>query len=123
MHLNDRLVLGLKGTLSEVALFTLRTRLQGGALHKAARAALRVKLPVGFVYAPSGQVELDPDRQVQETICLFIDVFRRLGSSKGVVRYFNRVGMPFPVRPVKGPNKGELTWRLLPSDLAPAHAS
>ena len=118
MHLNDRLVLGLKGTLSEVALFTLRARLQGGALNKAARAALRVKLPVGFVYAPSGQVELDPDRQVQETIHLFFDLFRRLGSSKGVVRHFNREGLKFPVRPVKGPDKGNLAWRPLSSDLA-----
>ena len=118
MHLNDRLVLGLKGTLSEVELFTIRTRLQGGALNKAARAELKVKLPVGFVYSPTGQVELDPDRQVQKTIRLFFDVFRRLGSSKGVVRHFNRQGIPFPVRPVKGPDKGELTWRPLSSDLA-----
>jgi len=118
MHLNDRLVLGLKGTMSEVELFTIRTRLQGGALNKAARAELRVKLPIGFVYSPTGQVELDPDRQVQKTIHLFFDVFRRLGSSKGVVRHFNREGIQFPVRPVKGPDKGELAWRPLSSDLA-----
>ncbi len=102
MHVNDRLVLGLKGTMSEVELFTIRARLQGGALNKAARAELRIKLPIGFVYSPNGQVELDPDCQVQKTIRLFFDVFRRIGSSKAVVRHFNREGIKFPVRPVKG---------------------
>ena len=113
-----RLVLGLKGTLSEVVLFTIRARLQGGALSKAARGELRIKLPVGFVYSPSGQVELDPDRQVQQTIRLFFEAFRRLGSAKGVVRHFNREGMTFPVRPIKGPDKGELTWRSLSNNLS-----
>jgi DNA invertase Pin-like site-specific DNA recombinase len=118
MHLNDRLILGLKGTMSEAELFTIRARLQGGALSKAARAELRIKLPIGFVYSPNGKVTLDPDRQVQETIRLFFDVFRRIGSSKGVVRHFNREGIKFPVRPMKGPDKGELTWRPLSSGLA-----
>jgi len=118
MHINDRLVLGLKGTLSEVELFTIRARLQGGALNKAARAELRIKLPIGFVYSPTGQVELDPDRQVQHTIRLFFDVFRRIGSSKGVVRHFNREGIKFPVHPMKGPDKGGLAWRPLSSGMA-----
>ena len=118
MHLNDRLVLGLKGTLSEIELFTIKARLQGGALSKAARGELKIKLPIGFVYSPSGQVELDPDRQVQQTLRLFFDVFRRIGSCKGVVRHFNGEGMTFPVRPMKGPDKGELTWRSLSSNLA-----
>ena len=123
MHLNDRLVLGLKGTLSEVELFTIRARLQSGALSKAARGELRIKLPIGYVYSPSGQVELDPDRQVQQTIRLFFEVLRRLGSAKGVVRHFNREGMTFPVRPIKGPDKGELTWRSLSNNLSPAIAN
>ena len=118
MHINDRLVLGLKGTMSEVELFTIRARLQGGALNKAARGELRIKLPIGFVYSPVGQVELDPDRQVQRTIRLFFDVFGRISSSKGVVRHFNREGIKFPVRPMKGPDKGELVWRPLSSGLA-----
>ncbi len=118
MHINDRLVLGLKGTMSEVELFTIRARLQGGALNKAARAELRIKLPVGFVYSPTGKVELDPDRQVQHTIRLFFDVFRRVGSSRGVVRHFNREGIRFPVRPMKGADKGGLAWRPLSSGQA-----
>ena len=65
MRLNDRLVLGFKGTMSDAELFTIRARLQGGALSKAARGELRTKLPIGFVYSEAGQVALDPDRQVQ----------------------------------------------------------
>lgn len=118
MHLNDRIILGFKGTMSEAELFTITARLQGGALNKAARAELRIKLPVGFVYSPSGQVELDPDLQVQKTIRLFFDVFRRIGSSKGVVRHFNQENIKFPMRPLKGSDKGEITWRSLETGLA-----
>ena len=118
MCLNDRLVLGFKGTLSDVELFTLRARLQGGALSKAARGELRTKLPIGFVYTETGHVVLDPDRQVQETIRLFFQLFRKIGSSIGVVKYFNRQGIPFPTRPIKGPHKGELRWCPLVSGLA-----
>jgi DNA invertase Pin-like site-specific DNA recombinase len=118
MCLNDRLVLGFKGTLSDVELFTLRARLQGGALSKAARGELRTKLPIGFVYTETEQVVLDPDRQVQETIQLFFQLFRKIGSSIGVVKHFNRQGIPFPTRPIKGPHKGELRWCPLASGLA-----
>ena len=117
-HLNDRLVLGLKGTMSEAELFTMRARLQGGLRHKAARGALATKLPVGFVYAPTGQVILDPDRQVQETLRLFFTTFRQLGASIAVVRYFNQQGLTFPTRPIKGPHSGELWWSALSSGLA-----
>ena len=86
-HLNDRLVLGLKGTMSEAELFTVRARLQGGLRHKASRGELATKLPVGFVYAPTGKVILDPDQQVQETLRLFFQTFRKLGASIAVVQY------------------------------------
>src|SRR5215472_8969835 len=79
-QLNDRLVLGLKGTMSEAELFTMRARLQGGLRHKAARGELATKLPIGFVYAPPGKVTLDPDQYVQETIRLFFHTFRHVGS-------------------------------------------
>ncbi|MCP4825593.1 MAG: recombinase family protein, partial [Shimia sp.] len=118
MRLNDRLVLGFKGTMSDAELFTIRARLQGGALSKAARGELRTKLPIGFVYSEAGQVALDPDRQVQQTIELFFQMFGKLGSSIGVVKHFNRQGIKFPVRPIKGPRKGELLWRSLSSGLA-----
>src|SRR4029453_4711259 len=59
--LNERLMLGLQGTMSEAELLTMRARLQGGLRHKAARGELATKLPIGFVYAPPGKVILDPD--------------------------------------------------------------
>ena len=63
-HYNDRLLLGLKGTMSEAELHVLQARLQGGLLHKAQRGELAIPLPAGFVYGEQGQVMLDPDRQV-----------------------------------------------------------
>src|SRR6266542_3876926 len=63
-HFNDRLLLGLKGTMSEAELHVIRSRLQGGILQKARRGELGGRLPTGLVYGPNGRVELDPDRQV-----------------------------------------------------------
>jgi DNA invertase Pin-like site-specific DNA recombinase len=65
---NDRLLLGLKGTISEAELHVLRARLRGGILSKARRGELRTPLPVGLVYDSRGQVVLDPDRQVQDAL-------------------------------------------------------
>lgn len=76
---NDRLLLGLKGAMSEAELHLLRGRLQGGLLNKARRGELEVRLPVGFVYDDAGKVILDPDRQVQESVGLFFRTFRRTG--------------------------------------------
>ena len=78
---NDRLVLGLKGTMSEAELHVLRSRLRGGILNKARRGQLRTQLPIGFAYDPRGQVVLDPDRQVRETLELFFATYLRLGSA------------------------------------------
>jgi len=116
-QLNDRLVLGLKGTMSEAELFTMRARLQGGLRHKAARGELATKLPIGFVYAPAGKITLDPDQHVQEAIQLLFTTFRQVGSSIGVVRYFNQHGLTFPTRPMKGPHHGEVWWTALSSSL------
>src|SRR5215208_3110404 len=60
-HFNDRLLLGLKGTMSEAELHVLRARLQGGILNKARRGELQCPLPVGFVYNVSNEPVLDPD--------------------------------------------------------------
>jgi DNA invertase Pin-like site-specific DNA recombinase len=65
---NDRLLLGLKGTMSEAELYVLRARLQGGILNKAKRGALKLHLPVGFRYAEGDAIILDPHQQVQETL-------------------------------------------------------
>lgn len=116
--LNDRLILGLKGTMSEAELFTIRARLQGGALNKASRGELATKLPIGFVYSPTKKVELDPDSQIQETLKLFFETFKKIGSSKGVVTHFNREQLKFPTRPIKGSHKGGVLWTELSSGLA-----
>src|SRR3954449_1117985 len=79
-HFNDRLLLGLKGTMSEAELHVLRARLQGGILNKARRGELEIPLPVGFVYDAPGRVGLDPDKQVQQTIRFFFETFHRTGS-------------------------------------------
>lgn len=117
-HFNDRLLLGLKGTMSEVELHLLRARLWGGKLNKARRGELCVRLPVGLLYDPQGQVGLDPDQQVQETLRLFFHTFRRVGSANGTVRWFGEQGHLFPSRVHSGSRKGELVWTPLRRDRA-----
>ena len=114
-HFNDRLLLGLKGTMSEAELHVLRARLQGGILNKARRGELQCPLPVGFLYNASNQPALDPDQQVQESIRFFFDTFRRTASACAVVKAFRRKGLLFPRRLKKGPNKGDLVWANCPT--------
>ena len=109
-HFNDRLLLGLKGTMSEAELHVIRARLQGGILNKARRGELPCPLPVGLMYNSEGRPILDPDKQVQDSIRFFFDTFRRTGSACAVVKAFRQQGLRFPQRLKKGPNKGELLW-------------
>ena len=102
-HFNDRLLLGLKGTMSEAELHMIRARLQGGILTKARRGELRTPLPVGFVYDEAGRVMLDPDQQVRDTIQTFFRTFRRIGSAMGTVKEFRRRGIAFPRYQGQGP--------------------
>ena len=104
-HYNDRLLLGLKGTLSEAELHVIRARLQGGILNKARRGELQCPLPVGFAYNPEGRPILDPDKQVQESLRFFFDTFCRTGSACAVVKAFRRKGLLFPQRVRRGPHK------------------
>src|SRR6267378_5486476 len=83
---NDRLLLGVKGTLSEAELFTLRTRLYEGRWNKARRGLLQFSLPVGYVRGVDGSWELDPDAQVRERLSYLFDSFRRHGVARRVVR-------------------------------------
>src|SRR3954453_8565368 len=87
-HFNDRLLLGLKGTMSEAELHVLRARLQGGILNKARRGELFVRPPMGFVYSADGKLILDPDQQVQRSVRLLFETFRRTGSAMATVKYF-----------------------------------
>jgi len=112
-HFNDRLLLGLKGTMSEAELHVLRARLLGGILAKASRGELEMALPAGLVYGPEGRVVLDPDRQVQDALRTFFDTFRRTGSASATVRSFRERGLLFPRRLRNGPHLGELVWNPL----------
>ena len=107
---NDRLLLGLKGTMSEAELHVLRARLRGGILNQARRGALKTPLPVGLMYDPADHVVLDPDRQVQQSIRHLFETFVRTGSATATVKHFRKQGLCFPRRPRYGPHKGELLW-------------
>jgi DNA invertase Pin-like site-specific DNA recombinase len=107
-HFNDRLLLGLKGTMSEAELHVLKARLLGGIISKAQRAELKVPLPVGLVYDPEQRVVLDPDQQVQNSLRHLFATFDRTGSAWGTVQAFRREGVKFPRRGQAG--AGELTW-------------
>ena len=110
---NDRLLLGLKGTMSEAELHFIRARLQGGILSKARRGELPMPLPVGLVYDSAGKVVLDPDRAVQDALRHLFATFARTGSARAVVYAFNRDGLLFPSRIRKGARNGELAWNEL----------
>jgi DNA invertase Pin-like site-specific DNA recombinase len=107
---NDRLLLGLKGTMSEAELHFIRARLRGGQLSKARRGELVIPLPVGLVYDPAERVVLDPDIGVQQAIRQLFAAFARTGSARAVVKAFNEEGLRFPARVRTGPRKGELAW-------------
>jgi len=95
---NDRLLLGLKGTMSEAELHVIRARLRGGILNKARRGEFRCSLPTGLVYDHFGNVVLDPDKQVREAIAHFFDTFERVGSACQTVKAFRAEGLLFPSR-------------------------
>jgi len=107
---NDRLLLGLKGTMSEAELHFIRARLRGGQLSKARRGELKMPLPVGLVYDPADKVVLDPDTAVQDAVSHLFTIFARTGSARAVVQAFNRDELLFPARIRKGNRKGELAW-------------
>src|SRR5689334_10184898 len=109
-HFNDRLLLGLKGTMSEAELHVLRARLRGGILNKARRGELESPLPIGLCYDSANRVIFDPDKQVQETIRTFFKIFRRSGSATATVRTFREQGLKFPRRARSGPAKGDILW-------------
>jgi DNA invertase Pin-like site-specific DNA recombinase len=107
---NDRLLLGLKGTMSEAELHFIRARLRGGQLSAARRGELRMSVPVGLVYDSAGHIVLDPDTGVQNAVCHVFAVFARTGSARAVVTAFQAENLLFPVRFRTGSRKGELAW-------------
>ncbi len=109
-HFNDRLLLGMKGTMSEAELHVLRARLIGGQLAKASRGELETPLPVGLVYDAAGKVVLDPDQSIRDAVGQFFETFRRTGSATATVRSFRERELLFPRRAQSGPHKGEVLW-------------
>ncbi len=108
---NDRLLLGVKGTLSEAELFTLRTRLYEGRWNKARKGLLQFPLPVGFVYGADGGWELDPDAQVRERLQYLFASFRRHGVVRRVVRDLKLDGLNLSVRVTSREGYGSLVWK------------
>ncbi|WP_369228613.1 recombinase family protein (plasmid) [Streptomyces sp. R39] len=108
---NDRLLLGLKGTMSEAELHLIKQRMWSGRLNKARRGELAFPLPSGYVRRPSGEVAFDPDEQVQTVIRLIFTQFERLGTLHAVLRYLVGHDIQLGIRLREGPDKGTLEWR------------
>jgi DNA invertase Pin-like site-specific DNA recombinase len=110
-YYNDRLLLGLKGTMSEAEIFLIRQRMLSAKRAKAERGELILQLPIGYVRRPSGEAAFDPDEQAQHVVRLIFDGFSRLGTLNAVLRYLVQHEIQLPVRLRTGPAKGDLEWR------------
>lgn len=104
---NDRLLLGLKGIMSDFEMATLRQRALEAQRTKAQRGELWMHLPVGLVYGPTGAIELDPDARVQQAIRLVLEKFAELGSTRQVLLWLRREGVSVPV--TRGGKHGRAT--------------
>lgn len=107
---NDRLLLGLKGAMSEAETHLLRGRMNDGLLNRARRGEVFSHAPIGYVRAGGG-LALDPDEQARDVVRQVFDGFERLGSAQAVLRDFVAREVKIPVRPIKGEDKGRLVWR------------
>ena len=108
--LNDRLLLGLKGTMSEFELNLLRQRCQEAIRQKAQRGELQFALPVGYRWAPNGKVEKDPDRRIQQAIELVFAKMKESGSARQVLLWFRREKVSLPAL-TYGEAGRELVWK------------
>jgi DNA invertase Pin-like site-specific DNA recombinase len=109
-NFNYRLLLGLKGAMSEAELHLLKARMRGGVLNKARRGELEMAPPIGLVYREDGALILDPDLEVQGAIRLVFETFQRTGSAMQTMRHFLENDLRFPKRIRSGERKGELVW-------------
>jgi DNA invertase Pin-like site-specific DNA recombinase len=108
---NDRLLLGLKGTMSEAELHSLRLRLDAGRLSKAQRGELVHHLPTGLLRTSDGGVVIDPHRGVEERLRLVFQKFLELGSGQKVLQFFVRNNLKLPRRQTSGLYAGEVLWK------------
>ena len=107
---NDRLLLGLKGSFSEIELHMLKQRMIQGKRNKAKRGELGFNVPIGYVRRPSGEIQFDPDEQVQQVVKLIFRKFEELGSLNAVLGYLVSHHIQVGVRVLSGASKGDLEW-------------
>jgi DNA invertase Pin-like site-specific DNA recombinase len=107
---NDRLVLGLKGTISEAELHIIKQRMHTGKLAKAQRGELVTLQPIGYFKRPSGEIVKDPDEQARHVVDLLFEQLKSCGTIMGVLRYMIERELKLPIRIASGPDKGELRW-------------
>jgi DNA invertase Pin-like site-specific DNA recombinase len=117
---NDRLLLGLKGTMSEAELHLLRQRLDAGRMNQVQRGEYRQRLPTGLVRLADGSVVKDPDEQVRHVLELVFAKFEELGTAYRVLRYLKQENILLPRRQTSGLHAGELVWKP-PTDAAIRH--
>ena len=108
---NDRLLLGLKGTMSEAELHILQGRLTAGQRNKARRGELFSHAPIGYLRSRENGLELDSDEQARGVVQLIFDKFAELGSAAGVLRYLKDHRILVGVRPHRGGERDQLVWR------------
>jgi DNA invertase Pin-like site-specific DNA recombinase len=108
---NDRLLLGLKGAMSEAELHVLRGRLEAGKRNKAQRGELFSHASIGYVRSPEDGLVLEPDAQARAVVALIFAQFAALGSAAAMLRYLNRHQIRIGVRDHRGPDAGRLVWR------------
>jgi DNA invertase Pin-like site-specific DNA recombinase len=107
---NDRLLLGLKGTMSEAELHIMQQRLRQGLLAKARRGELPVVPPMGYLQRAAGEIVLDPDEQVQAVIRLIFRKFAELGTVNALLRYLVAQHVELGMREHRGLRRGEVVW-------------
>jgi DNA invertase Pin-like site-specific DNA recombinase len=108
---NDRLLLGVKGTLSEAELMTLRTRLYEGRWNKARKGELGRSVPTGYLRDERGRWIKDPDHQVRQRLDYVFQLFRQLGVARRVLLKLKEEQLKLPARVPGGSDKGRLVWK------------
>jgi DNA invertase Pin-like site-specific DNA recombinase len=108
---NDRMLLGLKGTMSEAELHYLCARMKGGLDNKARRGELKIPVPVGYIYDELNQIIKDPDENVQAVVQLVFDTYARLHSCQAALKELRGKNILFPKKDRTGYNRNTLQWR------------
>lgn len=109
---NDRLLLGLKGTFSEIERYQITARMQRGRLNKARRGEFAIPVPIGYAYDPfTGQLQFSPDQAVRQAIEQIVHLFGQLGSMRGVLMCLNREQLQLPHQVRRRGVGTQIVWR------------